>query len=57
MRTKMIDVDVSRDMVKNSPAYNSSDMLNLEAETKLYAHYKKPGQWVKKALEPQRPRI
>ena len=57
MRTKMINVDVSRDMVKNSPEYNSSDMLNLEAETKLYAHYKKSGQWIKKELEPQRPRV
>ena len=57
MKTKKIDVDVNKEMIKGAPEYDPEDMMITEAEKKLHAHYKKPTYWTKKAMEPQRARI
>ena len=40
-----VSVDLSRDSVKDAPAYDSSAELNREREMKLYSHYGRSGYW------------
>jgi sporulation protein YlmC with PRC-barrel domain len=39
-------VDLSREKIKNSPAYVEEDAITREYETDLYGHYNRDGYWV-----------
>jgi hypothetical protein len=39
-------VDLSRDKIKNSPAYVEEDAITREYETDLFGHYNRDGYWV-----------
>lgn len=41
-----IAVILSREGVKQSPAYDSSKLLASEYEAQLYKHYGQPGYWM-----------
>jgi hypothetical protein len=41
-----VDVNLTREAVKQSPGYNGTATLNRTWETDLYTHYDRPGYWV-----------
>jgi hypothetical protein len=49
-RTMAVDLD--REAIKLSPSYMSTDVLNREFETSLYAHHKRRAYWQSKAGQP-----
>ena len=40
-----VSVDLTRQAVKDAPAYESTEQLNREREVSLYDHYRRPGYW------------
>ena len=40
-----VDVDVSREAVRNAPRYEPTDTFGREQETQFYTHHGRPGYW------------
>ncbi|HXH81354.1 MAG TPA: PRC-barrel domain-containing protein [Candidatus Tectomicrobia bacterium] len=47
---RVVEVDVTRDEVRNAPPYDPTGALDRSFETRLYGHYARPGYW---AREPE----
>jgi hypothetical protein len=41
----MVSVDLTRQAVKDAPAYDATVPLDRQHETRLYSHYGRPGYW------------
>ncbi|MEJ2747978.1 MAG: PRC-barrel domain-containing protein [Anaerolineae bacterium] len=44
---EQVQIDLERETIKNSPAYNPEDPINRETETVLYDYYGRPVYWNK----------
>jgi hypothetical protein len=44
-RGKLVNVDLSREKVRNSPTYDPATPVNREYETRLYDYYGRPAYW------------
>lgn len=42
---RKVYLDLSRQQIKNSPAWNGTDIINREYEARLHAHYGHPAYW------------
>jgi hypothetical protein len=42
---EQVTVNLSRERIKNSPAYDISVPLDRAYETRLFDHYSQPGYW------------
>jgi hypothetical protein len=42
---QVVEVDVSREAVRNAPPYDATGGFGREQETRLYAHHGRPGYW------------
>jgi hypothetical protein len=44
----VVEVDVTRDAVRAAPRYEPGAALTRDDETRLYAHHRRPGYWVRR---------
>jgi hypothetical protein len=42
---KVVEVDVTRDAVRNAPPYEAAESFRRDDEARLYAHHGRPGYW------------
>ena len=44
----VVEVDVTRETVRNAPAYDAAGAVDREWESRTHAHYRRPGYWTRR---------